>query len=252
MYSVMKQINIKHEIKMNSKMKLNSGLWSLTAFTTLLFVVSLYTVFAYAPREVIMGDVQRVFYFHVAAAWVSALAFSVTLIMGVLYLSTREVKWDRVAVSSVEIGVVFTTMNVVSGSIWARPVWNTWWTWDPRLTTATMMWMLYIAYLMLREGLENPRRRRLFASIYGIVAFFSVPLTFLAIRIWRTIHPVVIGSNSPGAEGQFDMTSRMQHTLFLSVLTFTLLYVTLLWHRVLLERLSETVAEMKARLMVNQ
>ena len=235
-----------------SNMKSNAGLWSLTGFTALLFVVSLYTVFVYAPREVIMGDVQKVFYFHVAAGWVSALAFLVALIMGMLYLSTRDVKWDRVAVSSVEIGVVFTTMNVVSGSIWARPVWNTWWTWDPRLTTATMMWMLYIAYLMLRQGLENPERRRLFASIYSIVAFFSVPLTFLAIRIWRTIHPVVIGNNNPGAEGQFDMTSRMQHALFLSVLTFTLLYATLLWYRVLLERFSETVAEMKARLMDSQ
>lgn len=235
-----------------TQMKSGAGLRSFTVITALMLIVSLYAVFVYAPREVLMGEVQRVFYFHVAAGWVGALSFLVTLIAGVLYLSTRDVRWDRVAVSSVEIGVVFTTMNVVSGSIWARPVWNTWWTWDPRLTTASVMWLLYVAYLMLRQGLDDLHRRRRFASIYGIVAFVSVPLTFLAIRIWRTIHPVVIGSNDPDAEGQFDMNSRMQHAFLLSLLTFTALYGTLLWHRVRLEGLSERVAEIKGRLMVGQ
>lgn len=102
---------------------------------------------------------------------------------------------------------------------------------------------------MLRQGLDDPLRRRSFSSVYGIVAFVSVPLTFLAIRVWRTIHPVVIGGNDPNAEGQFDMTDRMRATLLLSVFTFTLLYATLLWHRVRMECLSEQVDEMKARLL---
>lgn len=230
-------------------MKSGFGLWSFTLVAVLLLAISIYGVFSYAPREVIMGEVQRVFYFHVAAGWVSALAFLVTLIAGIQYLSTRNSKWDRLAASSVEVGVMFTTMNIVSGSIWARPIWNTWWTWDPRLTTATVMWLLYVAYLMLRQGLGDTKRRRVFSSIYGIVAFTSVPLTFAAIRIWRTIHPVVIGSSDPSAEGQFDMTPRMQHTLLLSVVTFTMIYGTLLWHRVRLERCTERVAEMKSSLM---
>ena len=233
----------------NNGMKLVSALRLLNIITSLLFVFTLYSVFLYAPREVIMGEVQRIFYFHVAAGWVGALAFLVTLVAGCFYLSTRNNKWDRIAVSSVEVGVVFTTMNIVSGSIWARPVWNTWWTWDPRLTTATIMWLLYVSYLMLRQGLDDPLRRRSFSSVYGIVAFVSVPLTFLAIRVWRTIHPVVIGGNDPNAEGQFDMTDRMRATLLLSVFTFTLLYATLLWHRVRMECLSEQVDEMKARLL---
>ncbi|HJL69238.1 MAG TPA: cytochrome c biogenesis protein CcsA, partial [Anaerolineales bacterium] len=119
------------------------SLRTLTISASLLVLLSLYMVFVYAPREVIMGAVQRVFYYHVAAGWVGALAFLVTLIVSILYLATNHVKWDRIAVSSVEIGVVFTSMNIASGSIWARPIWNTWWTWDPRLTTATVMWLLY-------------------------------------------------------------------------------------------------------------
>jgi len=226
----------------------NRSLRILTMSTGLLVLLSLYMIFFYAPREIIMGDVQRVFYYHVAAGWVGALAFLVTLIVSILYLVTNNVRWDQVAISSVEIGVVFTTMNIASGSIWARPIWNTWWTWDPRLTTATVMWLLYVAYLMLRQGLEDPERQRRFAGVYGIVAFVSVPFTFLAIRIWRTIHPVIIGSSDPAAEGQFDMTTRMRTTFFFSLFTFTVLYTTLLWHRIRIEGLASRVAIMKSRL----
>ncbi len=229
-------------------MQPNRSLRILTMSTGLLVLLSLYMIFFYAPREIIMGDVQRVFYYHVAAGWVGALAFLVTLIVSILYLVTNNVRWDQVAISSVEIGVVFTTMNIASGSIWARPIWNTWWTWDPRLTTATVMWLLYVAYLMLRQGLEDPERQRRFAGVYGIVAFVSVPFTFLAIRIWRTIHPVIIGSSDPAAEGQFDMTTRMRTTFFFSLFTFTVLYTTLLWHRIRIEGLASRVAIMKSRL----
>ena len=147
--------------------------------------------------------------------------------------------------SSAEIGVIFTTMNIVSGSIWARPVWNTWWTWDPRLTTATIMWLLYIAYLFLHAGLESHDRRRHITAVYGIVAFISVPLTFMAIRIWRTIHPVIIGSADPDAEGQFDMTARMTTTLLFTASTFTVLYFTILWHRVRIQSLFEYMSKLQ-------
>jgi heme exporter protein C len=206
-------------------------------------------VLFFAPREAVMGDVQRVFYFHVAVGWVGALAFLVTAISGALYLARGERRWDLVAISSVEIGIVFTFANIVSGAVWARPIWNTWWTWDPRLVTATVMELVYIAYLMLRQGIEDPERRARFGAVYGIVGFLSVPLTFLSIRIFRTIHPVVIGSGDPTAQGAFDMSPRMRAAFFFSLFTFTFIYITLLWHRLRLQRLSEVVERMKMKVL---
>ncbi|MGH2619344.1 MAG: cytochrome c biogenesis protein [Anaerolineales bacterium] len=221
----------------------------LTGVTTALMLGALTLVFGYAPREVIMGEVQRVFYFHVAAGWVGGLAFLVTAVAGAIYLARRQRNWDLLAVASVEIGVVFTFINIASGSIWARPAWNTWWTWDPRLVTATVMELLYIAYLMLRQGIDDPDRRSRFGSVYGIAAFVSVPITFLSIRFFRTIHPVVIGSNDPSAQGAFDMTPLMLQTFLFSLLTFTFVYVTLLWHRVRLGRLAEQVEQRKMEVL---
>ncbi|UCF59931.1 MAG: cytochrome c biogenesis protein CcsA [Anaerolineaceae bacterium] len=225
------------------------ALKALNWITGALFVVALYLVLIFAPREAVMGDVQRVFYFHVAAGWVGALAFLVTAIAGGVYLARGERRWDLVAQASVEIGVVFTFANIVSGSVWARPIWNTWWTWDPRLVTATVMELVYIAYLMLRQGIEDPDRRARFGAVYGIVGFLSVPLTFLSIRIFRTIHPVVIGSGDPTAAGAFDMSPNMRVAFFFSLFTFTFVYATLLWHRLRLQRFSEKVEQMKMKIL---
>jgi len=221
----------------------------LTGVTIALLFGALYLVFGYAPREAIMGEVQRVFYFHVAAGWVGGLAFLVTAVAGAVYLARRRRGWDLLAVASVEIGIVFTFINIASGSIWARPAWNTWWTWDPRLVTATIMELLYVAYLMLRQGIDDPDRRARFGSVYGIAAFVSVPITFLSIRFFRTIHPVVIGSNDPSAQGAFDMTPRMLQTFMFSLLTFTFVYVSLLWHRVRLGRFAEQVEQRKMEML---
>jgi heme exporter protein C len=225
------------------------GLKLLTGLTALFFALALYLVFFYAPREAVMGDVQRVFYFHVAAGWVGALAFLVTAIAGGLYLARGERRWDQLALASVEIGVIFTAVNIISGSIWARPIWNTWWTWDPRLVTATIMELIYVAYLMLRQGIEDPDRRARFGAVYGIVGFISVPITFLSIRIFRTIHPVVVGSGDPTAEGAFDMTPKMLQAFMFSLLTFTFLYATLLWHRFRLQQLAEKVEQWKMKVL---
>ena len=131
--------------------KPNPRLQLMTISSLILIILSVYMVLIYAPREIIMGDVQRVFYYHVSSGWIAALAFLVTLITSIMFLATQNKSYDHVAMSSAEIGVIFTTMNIVSGSIWARPVWNTWWTWDPRLTTATIMWLLYIAYMIVGD-----------------------------------------------------------------------------------------------------
>jgi heme exporter protein C len=225
------------------------GLKILTWITVGLFALASYAVLVYAPREAVMGDVQRVFYFHVAAGWVGALAFLVAVVAGVAYLITKSRHWDTVGLASIEIGVVFTFINIVTGSVWARPIWNTWWTWDPRLVTATVMELVYIAYMMLRQGIDDPDRRARFGAVYAIIGFLSVPLTFLSIRIFRTIHPVVIGSSDPGAEGAFDMTAKMLQAFMFSLFTFTFIYATLLWHRIRLQHQADRVEQEKARLL---
>ncbi|NMB87955.1 MAG: cytochrome c biogenesis protein CcsA, partial [Chloroflexi bacterium] len=201
----------------------------LTGITVL---VATALVFFYAPLEAVMGAVQKVFYFHVAAGWVGMLGFGMALLAGVVYLVTKNRHWDVIEVAGVEIGIVFMLINIITGSIWARPIWNTWWTWDPRLTTATIMELVYAAYLMLRNGVEDPDRRARFGAVYAIIGFLSVPLTFFSIRIFRTIHPVVIGGGDPNATGAFDMTPKMGLTFGVSLVAFSLLFVSLIWHRV--------------------
>ena len=160
----------------------------------LLLGVTTYLALVYAPTEVVMGDVQRVFYFHVSTAWVGMLGFLAAAVAGIAYLRTQDLKWDIVEAAAVEISLVFFFITIVLGSIWARPVWNTWWTWDPLLTTASITELIYIAYFMLRQGLEEPERRARFGAVYTLVAAVSVPITFMAIRMIRPSYPVVIGA----------------------------------------------------------
>jgi len=221
----------------------------LDTVTAVLFVAATAMVFFYAPEEAVMGQVQRVFYFHVSAGWVGMLGFLVAAIAGIAYLRSGQRNWDIIALSAVEIGMVFAFINIVTGSIWARPIWNTWWTWDPRLTTATIMELIYAAYLMLRSGIEDPDRRARFGAVYAIIGFLSVPLTFFSARLFRTIHPIVIGTNEPGAQGAFDMTPPMLQTFMFSLFTFSVFFADLLWHRVRLGKLADRVEQLKLKTM---
>lgn len=220
----------------------------LSIITLLLLIIATCMVFWYAPLEAVMGAVQRVFYFHVASTWTGMLGFLVSAVAGVAYLRTRKPVWDVTSVSGVEIGLVFTFIGIVSGSIWARPIWNTWWTWDPRLITTTIMELIYFAYLMLRQGIDEPERRARFGAVYTIIGVISVPLTFLSIRIFRTIHPVIVIIGDPSSTGQFDMTTRMLQTFLFSLFTFTFLFGTMLWHRIRIGKLAEYVSQLKQRL----
>ena len=215
--------------------------------TVLLLLAATTMVFFYAPLEAVMGQVQKVFYFHVAAGWVGMLSFLTAAFVGVMYLVKNDFKWDIVGLAAVEIGMVFAFINIVTGSIWARPIWNTWWTWDPRLTTATIMMLIYAAYLMLRAGIEDPNRRARFGAVYAIIGFLSVPLTFFSARLFRTIHPIVVGTNQPGAQGSFDMTPAMLQTFLFSLLVFSFIFIDLLWHRIRLGRLSSRVEQLKLK-----
>jgi heme exporter protein C len=189
---------------------------------------------------------QRIIYFHVPSAWLSMLAFGVTMVSSIGYLITSKRRWDSLAVSSAEIGIAFTIAAIASGSIWAKPAWNTWWTWDPRLTTYTIVLLLYIAYFMLRSAMEDPARRARFAAVYGIFAFLSVPITFFSIRWWKTIHPVLVG-NAQNAEN-WGLSRHMRPVFFFCLAAFTLFYVVLLLYRLRLEETRESVEEIKEQL----
>jgi len=221
----------------------------LDVISVILLVAATLMVFLYAPIEAVMGPVQKVFYFHVSAAWIGMLSFLVAAVVGIFYLRSHDSKWDVLALAAVELGMVFTLIAIVAGSIWARPIWNTWWTWDPRLTTVTIMELIYAAYWMLRNGIEEPERRARFAAVYAIVGFISVPLTFFSIRLFRTIHPVVIGSGDPSATGAFDMIAPMAQTFAFSLVTFTIIFIDLLWHRYRLGLRSARVEQIKMKLM---
>ncbi len=230
---------------MESKPKFLSILDTLTA---MFFVVAVLLVFVYAPMERTMGQVQKVFYFHVATAWVGMLGFLVAAVVGVLYLIKGERKYDIAGLAAIEISLVFFFIAIIMGSIWARPIWNTWWTWDPRLTTATIVELIYAAYMMLRQGIEDPDRRARFGAVYAVLGFLSVPLTFISIRLLRTIHPVVVGNSDPGAEGSFSMTGPMKTAFFFSLFTFSVLFVDLFWHRVRMGKLAAKVEELRLKI----
>lgn len=219
---------------MQHKTDLPGLILALTSLVAILTALGL--VFLYAPREATMGEVQRIFYFHVASAWVGFFGFFVTFVAGSAYLATSARRWDILALSSVEVGLTFITMTVLTGMLWARPVWGTYWTWEPRLTISAIQLLLYIAYVMLRRSVDNPARAARFASVYGIVAFVTVPLSWFAIRWWRTIHPDLFSG------GGMALTPRMVQTLLASLAAFTLLYATLLRQRIRLEQLAARLA----------
>lgn len=210
--------------------------WFLTVATGIAIFTQLYMVFYYAPTEKYMGDVQRLMYFHVPSALVSFLAFGVVFGASLLYLLTRNKLWDQIAVSSAEIGVLFTTLVLITGSLWARPVWNAWWVWDdPRLVTSLVLWFMYIAYLMIRSSIQGEERRRTFAAVFGMIAFLDVPIVYFSVKWWRTIHPKVIDDQG------VHMPLEMAQTLFFSIFAFILLYFLLLWHRTTYEGIKARV-----------
>ncbi|MBN2394511.1 MAG: cytochrome c biogenesis protein CcsA [Anaerolineae bacterium] len=221
---------------MGKKKLLNSVL---VGVSVVVFLVALGMVFFYAPREATMGEVQRIFYFHVASAWVGFFGFFVTFVGGIGYLATNDRRWDILAFSSAEVGLVFISMTLVTGMLWAKPAWGTYWTWEPRLTISAVQWLLYVAYVMLRGSVLSPEREARFAAVYGIAAFVTVPLSWFAIRWWRTIHPQVVSS-----EGM-AIAPKMIHTLLVSIVAFTLVYIVLLRQRIALEHARDRLAALR-------
>lgn len=211
----------------------------------LLVLVGYYLSIYYAPTEKVMGDVQRVFYFHVATAWIGMIGFILAAFFAILYLVKKDMKWDMLGLSAVEISLVFFFITIILGSIWARPAWGTWWTWEPRLTTAAILEMIYLAYLLLRQGIEDPEQRARFGAVYTLLGGLSVPMTLLSIRLFRTIHPVLIGG---GGSEKMGMTGSMLFVMFYSIIAFTVLFITLFWHRVRLGEYQAKVEQLKSEI----
>lgn len=208
----------------------------------LMVAADVYFVFFYAPTEKYMGDVQRLMYYHVATAWNAYLAFGLVLIFSILYLWRREERFDHWAVSAAEVGVLFTTLVLVTGPLWARPVWNAWWKWDdPRLTATLILWLVYIAYLILRTSIQGQRGKRI-AAVFGIIGFADVPIVHFSVQWWSSFHPQVISSQG------VNMTGEMVVTLVFTSLAFMVLFFFLLLARVNLEKSAAVAARLEERL----
>jgi heme exporter protein C len=213
--------------------------------TGLLMLADLYLIFMVAPTDAVMGDVQRVFYFHVPMAIMSFLAFFVVFVASVGYLVRRGRRWDSVAHASAEVGVLFVSLALITGIIWGRPVWNTWWTWEPRLTTTLILWLIYVSYLMIRSYAPSQDKAARYSAVVGIIGFVDVPIVYYSVVWWRSIHPSpVVG---PFAESG-ALEPIMLVTLLFSLVTFVVLFALLVWERAALRDSEDKLGEMRLAL----
>jgi heme exporter protein C len=192
---------------------------------------------AVAPSDAEQGDVQRLMYIHVPAAWLAYLSFTVVFVGSVAYLVTRRSRWDRVAAASAEVGVLFTALTIVLGALWGKPVWGAWWTWDPRLTTTAILLLIYVGYLAVRRLADSPARRARWAAVVGVVGFVDVPVVHLSVTWWRSLHQqaTVARLGGPTIEGT------MLAALLMAVFAFTVLYLYLVSMRLRVGRLEDRV-----------
>lgn len=191
-----------------------------------------------APPDALQGEVQRLMYVHVPAAWLAYLSFFVVFVSSVGYLRTSRTRWDRVAAASAEIGVLFTALAIVLGALWGKPVWGTWWTWDPRLTTTAMLLLIYIGYIAVRRITDSPTRRARWSAVIGVVGFVDVPIVHLSVVWWRSLHQqsTVLRVGGPQIEGS------MLTALLVAVGAFTIVYAYLMAVRLRVGRLEERAA----------
>ena len=204
---------------------------------------ALYAALIYAPTERLQGDVQRIVYVHVPLAWTAYLAFFVVFVASIGYLWKRARIYDAVARSSAEVGLVLTTLMLIAGSLWAKPIWGTWWSWDARLTTTLLLWFIYVGYLMLRSSVDDEDRASRYAAIIGIVGALDIPIIHQSVVWWRSLHPesVVLASGGPA------MPTTMFVALMISLFAFTVVYVVLVLLRTRLELARADVKMLRRR-----
>jgi len=212
----------------------------LAAAATLLW--SFWMIFFYAPTEREMGIVQRIFYVHVPSAWVAFLAFGIVALCSAGYLWLRDERLDAISVSAAELGLVFTTIVLITGPLWGKIAWGAWWVWDARLTLTLLLWFIYVGYFMVRGATESPERGKRFAAIVGVVGAVDIPLIHMSVQWFRSQHPkpVIMKPEGPSAAPE------IVQTLLVSLLAFTLLFFSLLMARYLVMRLQQRVDAMRA------
>jgi len=214
---------------------------------TALAILTLYGAFFFAARERVMGDIQRIFYFHAPAGIVSFLAFFVTFVASIGYLATRRKGWDIVGHASAEIGLLFCSIVLMTGPLWARPVWGKYWTWEARLTTSLILWLIYAGYLLVRQYTDDPEQKARFAAVIGIIGFLDVPIVYWSIRFWRGHHPLVLKVSGGGG------LEESMRTVFLGgIITYLVLYVCLMALRLPLGRAQEEVRWLQERLAASR
>lgn len=186
--------------------------------------ITAYLAFYYAPVERTMGPIQKIFYLHLPSAFTSFVALAIGFVANISYVIRRTPKWDWLGVASAEVGLVFISVVLVTGPIWAHPVWGIWWTWDARLTLTLVLWLMYVGYLILRSMVEEPEKRSLFGALFGIFAFLDVPLVYFSIRWWRTQHPqpVILGGPGSGLEPRMRIAYLLVWAAFLGLMVVLL------------------------------
>lgn len=211
--------------------RINVRTWLLVV-TGVLMLVNLYMIFMVAPTDAVLGHVQRIFYFHVPLAVISFVAFLLVFIASIAYVFRRNSRWDNLAHASAEVGVVFITLALVTGMIWAKPVWNAWWLWTPRLTTTLILWLIYVAYLMIRSYAPNQSKAAVYGAVMGIIGFADVVVVYFSVQWWPGIHPTpVVGPLADS--GSLDGT--MRGVLLFSMLTFLAFLTYLILERMALQ-----------------
>ena len=219
------------------------GLKTVLAVTTgVMMLIDIWLIFMVAPTDSVLGHVQRVFYFHVPIAIMSFLAFFVVFIASLGYLIKRTPEWDAIAHASAEVGVVFVTLALLTGIIWARPIWNTWWTWEPRLTTTMILWLIYVAYLMVRSYAPSQSKGAIYGAVVGILGFVDVPIVYYSVVWWRSVHP----SPVVGPFAQADaLDSTMAWILLYSFITFVFFFAYMVMERIELRNTEEALGRIR-------
>jgi heme exporter protein C len=217
-------------------MSLTSVRWGgivLGAVGVALTVLFHWQVFFWVPTEASMGIVQRIFYIHLPAAWVAFFAFGIVALCSAVYLWLGEEKLDHAAVAAAEGGMVFTTIVLTSGPLWARLAWGTWWTWEPRLTLTLLLWFIYLGYFMVRNSTESRERGRRFAAVVGIVGALNIPLIHMSVLWFRSLHPQPVVARTDGPQLHPDMAT----TVFTALGAWTLVFLSLFLFRYAAARL---------------
>lgn len=211
------------------------------AFAAALIVFAGYAALYIAPEEATMHEIQRIFYFHVPA-WVATFtAFTIVFISNIAYLATRSQRWDSLGVSAAEVGVACCTIGLITGPLWAKPVWGIWWTWDARLTTTFILWLMYISYLMLRGLLEDAQHRATLSAVFGIFAFLDVPIVYLSNRLWRTQHPQPVFFGGPNS----GIDPRMANVFLLCMVAVLAVMIPVLVDRYRVECMRREIEELR-------